>query len=244
MRTAWAIAKREFNTYFVSPVAYVVAFAVLLIVGILFLVNVVVGGASTGGAPDFSDTTNLFAFLMLFVIPAITMRLLSEEQRSGTLELLLTAPVNEWELVLGKWLGAFGFMAVLIFSTALYAVVLNGLVTPGLDLNKLLANYLGLVLFVGALIAIGLCISAFFANQIAAFFVVMATLLAGWIIDAPFQPGSGGLADFFAYLSLSNHYYNNFPNGVVDVGDVVFFVSIAALFLFIATRVVESRRWR
>lgn len=241
MRNLWTIAKREFNLYFASPVAYMVAFAVLAILGILFSVNILFSSFS---APSFSSTTGLFAFLLLFVVPALTMRLLAEEQRTGTIELLLTAPVQEWEIVTGKWLGAFSFIAVLVFATSLYAVVLNGLVTPALDVGLLVADYLGLLLLAGAMLAIGVSISAIFGNQIAASFATMATFLASWISSAFTRGGSSGMGEFFAYLSISDHYYNNFPNGVVDLGDMIFYLSVIVFFLFLASRIVESRRWR
>jgi ABC-2 type transport system permease protein len=246
MRNVWTVTKREFSAYFASPVAYVVGFGVLLIIGIFFYIDLAAASNQFGGGstPEVSRTTGLLAFLLLFVVPAITMRLMAEEQRTGTIELLFTAPVNEWEVVLGKWLGAFALMALLTLLTGIHAVILNNLVAPELDRGLIVADYFGLLLLIGATLAVGVCLSSLFSNQIAAFFAIFATLIVAWIIEAPFQNSVGGLADFFKYLSLTRHYYNNFPNGVVDVGDVVFFVSVTALFLFAAAQIVQSRRWR
>lgn len=242
MRNVWTIAKREFNMYFASPVAYALGFGVLLVMGIFFYLGLV--QASFGGAPDLTQVLGIFVTLMLFMTPALTMRLLAEEHRTGTIELLLTAPVREWELVVGKWLAAFGFVTVLLATTAIYALILSRLTTPGLDLGALLATYLGLFLLVGALLAIGVFVSSLFSNQIAAFFAIIGASLVIWIIDAPWQNAAGPMATFMRYLSLPTHIYDNFFSGVVDLNDIVYFVSVMVLFLFLAARTVESRRWR
>jgi len=121
MRNIWIIAKREFNHYFISPIAYVVAFLILFIIGILFAINIYffIQNAlqSFGQTPEVTIITGVFGFLLVFTIPAITMRLLAEEARAGTLELLLTAPVRDFELVAGKWLGAFLFMLSILAVT-------------------------------------------------------------------------------------------------------------------------------
>jgi ABC-2 type transport system permease protein len=242
MRNVWTIAKREFNMYFASPVAYAIGFGVLLVLGIFF--NLTLAQASLGGSPDLSQVLSVFVTLMLFLSPALTMRLVAEEQRTGTIELLLTAPLREWELVIGKWLAAFGFVTLLIAVTGLYALILSRITTPGLDLGALLAAYLGLLLLVGALLALGLFISTLFSNQIAAFFAIIGASLVLWIIDGPWQNATGPLAEFMRYLSLPAHIYDNFFSGVVDLNDIAYFLSVIILFLFLAARSVESRRWR
>jgi ABC-2 type transport system permease protein len=200
--------------------------------------------ASLGGSPDLTQTLGVFVTLLLFFTPALTMRLVAEEQRTGTIELLLTAPVREWEMVLGKWLAAVAFVLVLIALTLIYAVILSRITTPGLDLGSLAAVYLGLVLLVGALMAIGLFISTLFSNQIAAFFAIFGAFLVLWLIDLPVQNATGTAAEVVKFLAVPTHIYDNFFSGVVDLSDVVYFVSIMVLFLFLAARSVESRRWR
>jgi ABC-2 type transport system permease protein len=244
MRNVWTIAKREFNMYFASPVAYAVGFGVLLILGIFFLLGISGAAQGFGGAPDLSQVLGIFVTLMLFLSPALTMRLVAEEQRTGTIELLLTAPVREWELVLGKWLAAFGFVVLLLVATLIYVLILSRLVTPGLDLGNLFANYLGVFLLVGALLAIGVFISTLFSNQIAAFFAIIGASLVLWIIDAPWQNATGTMATVMHYLALPTHIYDNFFSGVIDLNDITYFVSLMVLFLFLAARSVESRRWR
>jgi ABC-2 type transport system permease protein len=229
--------------YFASPVAYVFAFVVLLVLGIFFYSDFG-NAAAQQGSPDPTRTISLFVTLLLFFSPAVTMRLMAEEQRTGTIELLLTAPVREWELVTGKWLAAFGFVTILIAASLIYAFILSRFVTPGLDLGLLAAAYLGLLLITAALLAIGVFVSTLFTNQIAAFFGIMGVSLVLWVISIPLQNASGPFASVVQYLDMSNHFYNNFFRGVIDVPDVVYFVSLAVLFLFLAARTVESRRWR
>ncbi len=243
MRNLWTIAKREFNMYFASPIAYVVAFAFLLILG-YFFVGELVQAAQFGGPPQATSSLGLFVTLVLFMSPAITMRLFSEEQRSGTLELLLTAPIREWELVFGKWLAAFGFLALILFSTGIYVLILNQYTSPGLDFGELLAAYVGMLVMMGSLMALGVFVSSLFSNQIAAFFVTMAAQLILWIVGFLTQNQPGPWAEFINYLVFSNHYYDNFHRGKFDLTDFTYFVSLSALFLFLATRMVESRRWR
>src|SRR5438309_6872832 len=124
MRNVWTVAKREFNMYFASPVAYAIAFVVLLVLGLFFYADFA-NAALFQGTPDATRTISLFVTLLLFFTPAIAMRLMAEEQRTGTIELLLTAPVREWELVTGKWLAAFGFVVLLVALTSIYALILS-----------------------------------------------------------------------------------------------------------------------
>jgi ABC-2 type transport system permease protein len=243
VKNVWTVAKREFNMYFASPIAYVSAFLVLLPLGIYFYGNLAVS-SQFGGTPQPTQTVGLFVVLMLFFIPVLTMRLLAEEQRTGTIELLLTAPVREWELVAGKWLAAFGFVALLIFFTGTYPLILNNYTTPSIDVGAALVAYAGLLIMGAAMLSVGVFFSTLFANQIAAYFATMAVLLALWLMQTPLQNATGPVANFLSYLIFPDHYYNNFINGVVDLGDLVYFLSVIVLFLFLAARSVESRRWR
>jgi ABC-2 type transport system permease protein len=243
MRNTWTIAKREFNLYFASPIAYISAFLVLLALGLVFYIDLA-ASAEFGGAPQATGPLSLFVILMLFFAPILTMRLLAEEQRTGTIELLLTAPLREWELVAGKWLAAFAFVSVLIFITALYPLILNHYTQPGLDQGALVAAYVGLFLIAGTMLAIGVFFSTLFSNQIAVYFATMAVLLALWLVRRAFENGAGPLTEVFKYILLPNHYYDNFLTGVMDLSDFTYFFSMIALFLFLAARSVESRRWR
>jgi ABC-2 type transport system permease protein len=248
MRNIWTIAKREFNNYFNSPLAYVVAFAILLPIGILF--SIIMFSASQqpmfGGsaAPTADQLTSWFVILLIFFCPALTMRLLSDEARMGTLELLLTAPVRDSELVAGKWLGAFLFILSLITITLMFPIIMNNYVIPGIDLKMLISSYLGVILVSAALLALGVGISALFNNQFAAFFVTFALFFFLWmLVGVPaFFIENGG--EVFKYLSIGTHFFDSMNRGTIALGDVVYFLSLTALGLFIGTTAVEIRRWR
>jgi ABC-2 type transport system permease protein len=243
MRNAWTIAKREFNMYFVSPVAYAVTLVFLLVLSVFFMIGFY-GAASFGQPPDPANTFQPFVILMLFAVPAITMRLMAEEQRSGTIELLLTAPVRDWEVVIGKWLAAFGFVALLIIVTGIYPLILQQYTTPGLDQGALQGLYAGMLLMSAAMLAVGVFASTLFSNQIAAFFATWGILLVLWVMGGLLQNSTAWWANLLNYLVFSRHYSANFVSGKADLSDIIYFISVVALFLFFAARVVESRRWR
>jgi ABC-2 type transport system permease protein len=181
--------------------------------------------------------------LLLFVMPAITMRSISEEMRMGTMELILTAPVKDWELVVGKWLGAFLFMLTLLAVTWIFPIVLNFLVKPGIDQGVLLSGYLGLVLMVASLVAIGVFISSLFNNQLVVFMVNLAIVLVFWLVR-PASISTGGLGNqVLTYLNFIDHYMN-FYQGTIDLSDIVYYLSMTSLALFLGTVSVEMRRWR
>jgi ABC-2 type transport system permease protein len=243
MRNIWTIAKREYKLYFTTPVAYIVTFIILLILGLLFYVNI---SAATlqQFAPGIEFILGPLVTLLLFGSPAITMRLIAEEQRMGTIELMLTAPVKDYELVIGKWLGGFFFLLTLLAITWVFPIVLNTLIDPGIDQGPLLSGYLGLILICASLVAIGVAVSAFFSNQIAAFFTTFGVLLVLWLIGTPAQSVGAGGGSLLTYLDFGEHFYRTFYVGVIDVRDVVYYLSLTAISLFIGTVAVETRRWR
>lgn len=244
MRNIWTIAQRELKLYFATPVAYMVAFMVLLILGVLFYATLA-AAAFNQFAPGVDTVLGPLVTLLLFGVPAITMRLLAEEQRMGTIELLLTAPVRDFELVVGKWLGGFLFILALIAVTWIYPIVLNELVDPGIDQGPLLSGYLGVVLISAALVAIGVAISSLFSNQIAAFFATLGVFLVLWLISLPSQSfGAAGDGGLLRYLDFSEHFYRTLFRGVIDLSDVVYYLSVTTLALFLGSMAVETRRWR
>jgi len=260
MRNIWTIAKREYDHYFISPVAYIVAFMILLTVGIIFAINIFYytqnAFQSFGSAPDITPITGAFGFLLVLSIPALTMRLLADEARMGTLELLLTAPIRDFELVAGKWLGGFLFILSVLAVTLIYPIILNGiaigsftimpsLVSPGLDRQLMLSSYLGVILVAASFLAIGVGFSALFTNQIAAFFATLSTFIfLWWLIGFPASVLQGSASQVFQYLDMKTHFYNAFNTGNVQLTDLVYFVSLIALGLFTGTTAVEIRRWR
>lgn len=242
MRTVWIIGLREFKRYFSTPAAYLIAFFFLLIMGFIFYVNLWFAVQSQF-PPGISDILGPLVFLLLFATPGITMHLLADEQRMGTIELLLTAPVRDWELVIGKWLGGFMFMLTLVAVTLIYPLILNQLVEPGIDQGPLITGYLGLILICAALVAVGVTVSSLFSNQVAAFFLTLVIFLLLWIISAPAQASPGG-GELLNYLDFRQHYTATFQQGVIDARDLIYYLSLTALSLFFGSVIVEARRWR
>ena len=246
MRNVWTIARREYKLFFISPVAYVVAFFFMLLLGWFFysaLRDAIIQSTFSAYAPDVQIIISPLVTLLLFTMPAITMRSISEEMRMGTMELLLTAPVKDWELVVGKWLGAFLFMLTLLGVTWIFPIILNFLVNPGIDQGVLLSGYLGLVLMVASLVAIGIFISSLFNSQVVVFLISLAIVLVFWLVR-PAASSAGGLgSQVLTYLNFIDHYLN-FYQGTIDLSDVVYYLSLTSLGLFLGTVSVEMRRWR
>src|SRR5574341_59157 len=247
MRNIWTIAKREYNHYFISPIAYVVAFMILLTIGIIFAINIYYfiqnAFQSFGQTPDVGSLTGAFAFLLVLSVPALTMRLLSDEARMGTLELLLTAPLRDFELVAGKWLGAFLFILSILAVTLIYPLLLNFVfVEPGIDQQLMISSYLGVILVAASFLALGVGISALFTNQVASFFVTLSVFVFfWWLIGFPAGVMQGSASEVFQYLDMTTHFYNAFNRGSIQLADIVYFVSLIALGLFIGTTAVETR---
>ena len=185
MRNIWIIAKREYDQYFASPVAYMIMFVLYLVVGIFFYLNMSFAFVQMQFAPTVQIVLAPLATLLILAIPAITTRLLAEEQRLGTIELLLTAPIRDWELVIGKWLGAFLLVLTILAFTLIFPIILNNLVDPGIDQGILLTGYLGIILLAAVFTAVGVFISSLFSNQIAAFATTMGALIFLWWVVGP-----------------------------------------------------------
>jgi ABC-2 type transport system permease protein len=250
-----AIARRDLGALFVSPVGWVVAGVFTFLVSGFGFIGTVLAGQQATMDGVFTVITG---FLTLILVPVVTMRLIAEEKSQGTLELLLTSSVRDWELVVGKWLGAFAFYLMLIATTLVYVVLLavylpdKTAVSPAglsiqigaLDFGLISATYIGLVVVGAAAIAIGVLASSFTKNQIVAYIVSLFGLLAIWY--AAFLPGlftRPPLSLFFDYIA-GYFRYQSFSLGQVALRDTVYFLSLAIGALFLTTRVLESRRWR
>lgn len=260
MRNIWTIAKREYDHYFISPIAYVVAFAILLAIGVIFGINFFYFAQNSfqnpGAVPDISPVTGVFVFLLVLSTPALTMRLISDEARMGTLELLLTAPIKDSELVIGKWLGGMLYILSLVAVTLIYPLMLNGIkigsftllhgfVSPGIDMNVMLSSYLGVILIAAVFLALGTGISAMFTNQIASFFgTLILFVFLWWLVGFPANVITGNGAEFFRYLDMKTHFYGALSDGIINLSDIVYYVSLIALGLFTGTVAVEMRRWK
>jgi ABC-2 type transport system permease protein len=250
MYNVWVIAKREYNLYFSSPVAFALAFFFFLVLGIFFAisVNAAMDPAfqQQGYVPGVDITLQPMAVMLILLIPALTTRLLAEERRLGTIELLMTAPVRDWELVVGKWLGAFLLLLTFIAVTIIYPMVLNTMIDPGVDQGPLLTGYLGLILLCAATVAVGVFVSSLFSNQIAAFAATMGTIIFLWWIVGVFAqiPSLPEIVkNLSSYLDYSSHYYDNMVRGVIDLRDIVYYLSVTVVSLFLGTMAVEMRRW-
>ena len=240
MHNILVIAKRELNAYFVSPIAYVAIAVYLVISGFIFWLEV--GAmAQFGNPPSLQNQFGTMIFLWLIFAPPLTMRLLSEEQRMGTLEILLTSPVRDWEVVLGKFFASVSVLLLTIVISLMYALVLKVYGNP--DMGPMAAGYLGLLLAGSALMSIGILASAASQNQVVAAVLAFVANLVLWIISAAGQSASGSVTQVLNQMGFFEHTLN-FWRGIIDTNDIVYFLSLMALALFAATRVLEARRWR
>lgn len=235
MGNVLAISRRELRSFFDSPVAYIVVVAFLLVAGWMFFsVLFLMGRADMRGffAPGpFSP-----AMLLVILAPAVTMRLVAEERKTGTLELLTTMPVTDAQVVVGKFLAALGLLATALALTLAYAVTVGSL--GPLDWGPVLGGYLGMLLFSGAMLSIGLLCSTFTDNQIVAFivgFVACAALYFVYWLQF-FVPQ--GLAPLFEFISTSSH-LENMARGVVDTRDLLYYLSLIGGCLFLSVRSVS-----
>jgi ABC-2 type transport system permease protein len=236
MKNTLTIAGRELISYFGSPVAYVVAAAFLAING--FLYGVIISGSKQA---DMSFVFSDMGIVLLFVIPGITMRLLAEEQRMGTIELLLTAPVRDWEVIIGKFAAAMALFLLMLVPTGLYVLFLMLWGHP--DSSTILTGYVGIILVGAVFVSIGLLTSAITQNQLVAFLIAFVVSLILWLIDGLSSNFTGTGGNVLTYLALQQH-LSNFESGSVQSQDIVYLLSMTICALFLATRLLETRRYR
>ena len=237
LRNIGTIAGKELYTYFASPIAYLVIAAFLVMNGYLFSV-ILIGSRSASMISSFSD----MVIILLFLSPAITMRLLSEEQRTGTIELLLTSPLREVELVLGKWLASMAFFIAMLALTIPYPLFLLKFGSP--DPGPIIGGYIGIILLEGVFLAIGLLMSSVTQNQIVALALSFGVLLVLWLLQSAGQSfGSGGGSAVAQYIALAPH-FDGFTSGNIQLKDLVYYVSLILIALFLTVRSIETRRWR
>lgn len=234
-----AIAKRELLALFYSPIAYVVMAILALGTTMIFFLSFDLGAPAT-----MRSTFGGVVWLMIFLIPAISMRLLADEFRAGTIEMLMTSPISDTDVVLGKWLGAMGFFIALLIPLFILTAVLGIFSSP--DYGPIFTGYVGILLVGGLYMAIGVFASASTQNQIIAFLVALfitcfLTLILFYLPQASFISGGVRTAMFYANV---NKQFDDFNKGIIDLRNVAYFLSGIALFLFLAIKVVESKRWR
>lgn len=231
------IAWKETKSYFGTPAAYIVGAMFLGLTGVFFVADVTAPFAEAGvrGIVEWAS------FFIIFLAPLLTMRLLAEEQKLGTLELLLTSPVRDWEVVLGKYIASFLILAAIVAVTLYYVVLLYSFGDP--DTGPVLSGYLGLLLYGAAALAIGLLGSSLSSNQIVAAVVGIAILLMLSFVNLIADIVTGIASEVFNGMSMNEHIVD-FSRGVIDTSSVVFFLSLTAVFLFLTIRSLETRRWR
>jgi ABC-2 type transport system permease protein len=237
MRNVVTVARRELHGYFDSPIAYIVVVSFLLVAGWMFFSALFLFGRADM-RPFFAPSPFSPSMLLVILAPAITMRLIAEERKTGTIELLTTMPVRDAEVVLGKFVAAVALLGTALLLTVAYPITISML--GPLDWGPVVAGYLGMLLFVSCLVAVGLLCSTLTENQIVAFivaFIVSAALYYVYWLQF-FVPQL--LAPLFEYLSVSFH-LDNMARGVIDSRDVLFYLTLTAGALFLAVRSLERQ---
>jgi ABC-2 type transport system permease protein len=238
MRNVSALTQRELAANFLSPVAYVVALVFLVATGHLFMTSTLV----EGGEASIRPMLNGMAWMLVFAIPLLTMRVLADEFASGTIETLMTAPVTDVEVIIGKFLGVFVYYAALLAATLVHVVLLFRY--GGTDAGVVLYGYVGMLLLGGLYVAVGVFASALTRHQLVAAILAMGVLsLLSLVVDAFAAWRGGSWRTVLGYVNIL-HQFGDFSKGLVDTRSIVFFISGTLFFLFLAVKVLESRRWR
>ena len=255
MSNIWSLVKKEVRAYFGSPIAYAVLFAFTLIYGWMFY-NLIMWfnlqSMQMAQNPYYAQQINInelvfsplfgnMSLILVFVTPLLTMRLMAEEKKNGTDELLFTSPLTVGQIVLGKYLAALVMLAAMLGLTALLSIFAFSLGNP--DLAPWLTGYLGLFLIGGAYIGLGLFFSSLTENQIVAAVLTFLTLLLFFLLHWISSLGSGAWQGVVNYLGFSTH-LEDLTRGILDTKDLVYYVSFSFFGLFLAHSVVQSRRWR
>jgi ABC-2 type transport system permease protein len=238
MSRSIVIARRELSSYFYSPIAYVAMTLFLLACGLLFW-----GDFQPGQPVAMRTIFEWMVWLLVLVIPMLCMGLLAQEWATGTIETMMTAPVDETEMVLGKFFGSLAFFLVLLLPTIFYVLLLRIYGRP--DYGPIVSGYLGIVLVGALFIAIGLFCSSLTKSQVVS--AVSSVAILALITIIPWWAGSkASLSSFWRKLvdqGVSTR-YTDFAKGVIDTGNVVFFLAITMVFIFLTVKVLESRRWK
>lgn len=229
-----AIYMKELRTYFNSPVAYVVIGLFLLLTSIFFMPNL------TYQYGIFNDNLSTMGYLLIFLVPILTMRLISEDRKSGADVLLITSPVKLIDIVLGKYLAVFSVFLIMTALTLIYPLVLAIFGAP--FTAELVGGYIGFILLGASFIAVGVFTSAITENQIIAAVVGIVSLLIMWLADSIAELVSGFGATVLNWFSLLSR-YESFSKGILALGPVVYYLTFIAVFLFATIMVIEKRRW-
>ena len=248
MRTFNTLFRRELSAYFFSPVAYVVMAVFLAMTGHLFYLAIDQLTASGPKRAEFPMQIILgdpkFWLVFLFIPPLLTMRLFAEESSAGTIELLMTAPVREWQVVLSKFAGCFVFYLILWVPTLIYLPVLCSY--AHIDMNPVWCSYVGVVLAGAMFLALGMFVSSLVTSQMAAALLSMFLGLIFIIVGIwrPVMDPASGLSKVLFYFTVPFHFEKHFTRGLLDTRHVVLYLSGAVLFVYLSIRSLEGRKWR
>ena len=235
MKNILTIYKKELRSYFSSPVAYIVLTVFLIITGWFFTSNLFLGGVVT-----MRNVFDIIPFIFLFFIPAITMRSFAEEKKTGTIELLLTKPITDLDIVVGKFLAALTLTAVALLFTWIYVISLTFI--GKLDFGAVTGAYLGLILMAGVYVSIGIFASSLTQNQVVAFIISFLIVFALFMLNKVLLFLPSGLASIFEYLSIDYH-FGNIARGVLDTRNLIYYFSGILIFILLTKTSLESRRW-
>jgi ABC-2 type transport system permease protein len=253
VRNIMAITGKELRSYFASPIAYIIIVLFALLFGWFFYVYLRVfvdqsqrmammgGGAVNVNEQMIRGVLQNAAVIILFVMPVITMRTYSEEKRSGTIELLLTSPVTDFEIIMGKFLGAMGLYCAMLLVTVIDVAILFRLGNP--EWRPIAAGYLGLLLMGGCFVSVGLLISSLTKNQIVAGFMTFVVFLMLWVINWLADSSGPTGQTILSFLSITDH-LDDFTKGIIDTKHVVYYLSFITFGLFLTAKSVDSERWR
>ncbi|NCF75064.1 MAG: ABC transporter permease subunit [Xanthomonadaceae bacterium] len=238
MNNIYTIFRKEMANYFNSPIAYIFVAVFLISSTWLFFQNFFLNGQATMRGYFY-----FLPWIFLFLAPAISMRSFAEERRSGTLELLLTLPVKDWEVVLGKFLSNVIFITITILLSITVPISIN--ILGQIDMGTVIGGYLGAILLASSYLSLGLFVSSFTKNQIVAFIISIAGLFFLFILGANFVLNviPTFLVPIFSFLGLGTH-FDNITKGVVDTRDLIYYFSFIFLFLWLTVRSIESRNWK
>lgn len=263
MKGLIAVYRREIGSYFVSPIAYIVVGLFLLVCGWFFyrILGYFIAQSVTAqmrsmqmgqmGAPPAMDVPGLViqnffgivSTIILFLLPMLTMGIYAEERKRGTMELLMTSPLTEFQIVLGKFFAGLTLFLVMLAPTLIYQFIMSLYSEPGIPWAVLWSGYLGLVLLGAVLVSLGAFISSLTESQIIAAVATFAVFLLLWVLDFGARDSSSTWSDIVGYLSILRH-YDDFSRGVIDTTSVIFYVSLASVGVFLTQRSLDSMRWR
>jgi len=236
MKKIKTIFFKEFKYYFNSPIAYIVIVAFLLVNGFFFSTSLFLNNQAT--IAGFVSNIPLF---FLFFIPAITMRLFAEEVKSGTIEILTTLPVKDYEIIVGKYLSAFALLSVALILTLIHPVTVSFI--GDIDFGRILGTYLGLFLLGACFISVGIFSSSLTKNQIVAFIICFFVCFTFFIIGKLLIVVPVGLVPLVEFLGVDSH-FENIAKGIIDSRDLVYYLSVIGFFYMMTLYLVGSRRWR